>query len=335
MSPASVAPVLRVRGLAIAPPLVLAPMAGLTHSAFRRLLVEQGGVGLLTTEMLSARALPKEDPAVSPYLRVTPQERPLAYQLLVAGADEVAPAIDAVHRLGADVIDLNMGCPAPDARKRGAGSRLMERVAVARDIVAAARRATGLPLTAKLRLGETLDESALRQFVSMLEGEGVDLLTVHARLRAEPYGRKPRWEWLGKVKSWVSVPVVANGGIFGVDDARRCLAVSGCDGLMVGRGGAVRPWVFAELAAALWGSGVQPAAVDKPALYRRFAALLDESFAPERRLGRLKEFTHHFAQNYAFGHNLASAVQSSRTRAEALDRAEEFFLTAGEAPSLR
>lgn len=319
------APQLHLRGLPISPPLFLAPMAGLTHTALRTLLAELGGVGLFSTEMLSARSLPTEDPQRSPYLARSPAEAPLSYQLLLTSPDEVAPALGVLHALGAAAIDLNFGCPAPEVRARGGGSRLMERPAAARALVAEARRRTELPLTAKIRLGERLDEETLRAFCELLEGEGVDLLTVHGRLRGEPYGRRPRWDWIAKVKGWVKVPVVANGGIFTVEDARLCLALTGCDGLMLGRGAVVRPWLFRDVGAHLWGGAPVPSPADRPQLYRRFCELLEARFAAERRLGRLKEFTHYFAQTYAFGHTLASAVQGSRGLGEARGRAEAFF----------
>jgi nifR3 family TIM-barrel protein len=300
-------------------------MAGLTHSALRRTILEQGGIGLLSTEMLSAARLPSESPRLSPYLVRSPQETPLSYQLLVCREEEVAPAIAKLHALGAQAIDLNLGCPAPTVRRMGAGSRLMDEPALVRALVAAARKQTDLPLTAKIRLGETLDEEKLRDFCRMLEGEGIDLLNVHARLRGEPFVRKPRWPWVGKVKGWVSIPVVANGGIFSLEDAKNCLAQSGADGLMIGRAAAIRPWIFAELAHGLYNLGPEVGAVNKPALYLRFIELLEESFLPERRLGRLKEFTHYFAKNYPFGHSLASAVQSSGTLEEAKVRACCFF----------
>ena len=300
-------------------------MAGLTHSALRRLILEQGGIGLLSTEMLSASRLPMENPQLSPCLVRSDTEQPLSYQLLVSRVAEVAPAIAKLHALGAEAIDLNLGCPAPTVRRMGAGSRLMEEPAAVQAIVAAARKQTDLPLTAKIRLGETLDEEKLRYFCLMLEGEGIELLSVHARLRGEPFGRKPRWPWVGKVKGWLTIPVVANGGIFTVEDARNCLAQSGADGLMLGRAAAIRPWIFAELAHGVYGLGPEVGAVNKLALYLRFIELLEESFLPERRLGRLKEFTHYFAKNYPFGHSLASAVQSSSSLAEARERACAFF----------
>jgi len=322
---------IRLKGLEISPPLFLAPMAGLTHSALRRLILEQGGIGLLSTEMLSAKRLPMENAALSPYLVRAPQEIPLSYQLLVSREEEVAPAIAKLHALQAEAIDLNLGCPAPTVRRMGAGSRLMDEPALVRALVAAARKQTDLPLTAKIRLGETLDEEKLRDFCRMLEGEGIDLLNVHARLRGEPFVRKPRWPWVGKVKGWVNIPVVANGGIFSVEDAKNCLAQSGADGLMIGRGAAISPWIFAELAREMYGLAVEVPVLNKMALYLRFIELLEESFLPERRLGRLKEFTHYFAKNYPFGHHLASAVQSSASLAEAKERAS-LFLSRYEAP---
>ncbi|MFH1019093.1 MAG: tRNA-dihydrouridine synthase family protein [Pseudomonadota bacterium] len=323
---------IRLKGLEISPPLFLAPMAGLTHSALRRLILEQGGIGLLSTEMLSAARLPSESPQLSPYLVRSPRETPLSYQLLVSRVEEIAPAMAKLHALGAQAIDLNLGCPAPTVRRMGAGSRLMEEPALVQALVAAARRQTGLPLTAKIRLGETLDEQKLRNFCLMLEGEGIELLSVHARLRGEPFVRKPRWPWVGKVKGWLTIPVVANGGIFSLEDAKNCLAQSGADGLMLGRAAAIRPWIFAELAHGVYGAGQEVGAVNRPALYLRFIELLEESFLPERRLGRLKEFSHYFAKNYPFGHSLASAIQSSASVAEARERALAFFAK-NEAPA--
>ncbi len=316
---------IRLKDLKIHPPLLLAPMAGLTHSVLRRIILGFGGVGLLTTEMLSAIRLPKENQQVSPFLFRTPEEIPLAHQLLISRDEDVEPAVTTLHRVKADVIDLNLGCPAPTVRRLGAGSKLMEAPDKVRHLVASVRRQTQLPLTAKIRLGEELNEERLKNFCLMLAGEGVELITVHARLRKEPYCRKPRWEWVAKVKKWLDIPVIANGGIFSVADAKKCLEVSGADGLMIGRGAAVRPWIFAEIANQVYGCDVPQPEVNKPKVYFRFIELLDASFLPERRLGRLKEFSHYFAENYAFGHRLASTVQSSESVAQARKHAVKFF----------
>jgi nifR3 family TIM-barrel protein len=316
---------LKIKDKILAAPLLLAPMAGLTHSALRTLVLSFGGVGLLSTEMLSARRLPTENQRVSPYLVRTEQEFPLSYQLLITNVQEIGPAIEALHRMAADVIDLNFGCPAPRVRKAGGGSSLMSDPVRVREIIRTARLRTTLPLSAKIRLGERLEQSTLRDFCVMLQDEGLDMLTVHARLRGESFARKPHWEWVGKVKEWLDIPVVANGGIFSVDDAVRCLSLSGADGLMLGRAAAQKPWLFAAIAREIYGISVPEWKTSLPCLYGEFALGLTR-FRLERRLGRLKEFTHYFALNYAFGHHLAMAVQKSKTLSRAWQQAVEFFI---------
>ncbi len=315
---------LKLGNLTISPPLVLAPMVGVGHSALRTIIMELGGVGLLSTEMLGARKLPHSNPLYDPFLIKGDMEHPLSYQMLVANPEDVAPAMDALHRLGADAVDLNLGCPAPTVRRTGAGSKLAEDSDLVRQVVAAARRATTLPLSAKIRLGPELSEEKLRAFCLMLEGEGLDYLTVHGRLQKEPFVRRARWEWIAKVKEWLTIPVIANGGIFSVEDAKRCLEISGADGLMIGRAAPATPWLFAEIAHAIYG-GPALAVIDRPAIYRRFVAILEERFPPGRHLGRLKEFSHYFSKNYPFGHHLAMAIQRSESVAGAMEVAEAFF----------
>ena len=314
-----------IRDLQIDPPLLLAPMAGLTHSALRQIMFGFGGLGLASTEMLSAKRLPTESPSVSPYLLRTPSERPLSYQLLTSTPDEIAAAIEALHAVKADAIDLNMGCPAAAVGKFGAGFSLMEQPGDARSIVVQARKRTRLPLTAKIRLGSELDEAKLKSFCTMLQDEGIDLLSVHARLKNESFARRPRWELIPSVKKWLTIPVVVNGGIFSVLDAENCLAASGADGLMLGRGAAIQPWLFADIARSLCGSAIAAPVVSLPVVYAAFIGQLKALFRPEYRLGRLKEYTHYFARNYKFGHHLASRVQSSASVDEAGERAAVFF----------
>ena len=316
---------LQIRNLLIDPPLLLAPMAGLTHSALRRIMIGFGGVGLLSTEMLSARILPTESPRVSPYLIRTNMENPLSYQLLTSTDIEIGRAIDALHALKADAVDLNMGCPSPAVRKFGAGGMLMERPDEARRIVAEARKRTALPLSAKIRLGSDADSGKLKAFCYMLEDEGIDMLTVHARFKQEPFARNPRWAYIAEIKERIKIPVIANGGIFSVEDAERCLRISGADGLMLGRGAVIKPWVFAEIARAVFGCDIPEQAVSLPVVYMAFFEALKADYRPIYRLGRLKEFTHYFAHNYKFGHSLACKVQSSSSMDEAIERAGAFF----------
>jgi tRNA-dihydrouridine synthase len=320
---------LLIGNLTVTPPLALAPMVGLSHSALRTLVLELGGAGLLFTEMLSVPRLPQENAGVSPFLVRAPEERPLFYQLFVSPGQDVLPAVERLHQLDAQGIDLNLGCPAPNLRRQGAGCFLTDDPGQVRILVARLRRATGLPLSAKIRLGSELNEERLLDFCRMLEGEGINLLSVHGRLHGEKFCRRPRWDWIGKVKSALHIPVLANGGIFSVEDAGRCLELSGADGLMLGRGAVIRPWLFAGIAREIYGLAVAPMPVDMEGIYFRFVELLAR-FRPERRLGRLKQFTHYYGQNFTFGHHLAIAVQTSGTVDQAVERARQFFLRKGE-----
>ncbi|MBU0945078.1 MAG: tRNA-dihydrouridine synthase family protein [Proteobacteria bacterium] len=304
------------------PPLALAPMVGLSHSALRLLILELGGVGLFFSEMLSVTRLPIENQTVSPFLCRTAAEYPFFYQIFVAPGQDILPAVARLHSLDAQGIDLNLGCPAPALRKQGAGSFMAPDFI--KETVACLRKATALPISAKIRLGSKLDEKSLVSFCRMLEGEGVDLLTVHGRLQGEKFCRKARWDWIGKVKAAVKVPVFANGGIFTVADASKCLDQSGADGLMIGRGAVSRPWLFADIARSVYGLDIGPVP-SKRAIYLRFIGLLIERFLPEKRLGRLKQFSHYYAQNFRFGHHLASAIQNSSSLEEASERAVAFF----------
>ena len=278
----------------------------------------------MSTEMLAAKRLPTESSRFSPYIIRTDLERPLSYQLLISTNQEIGPAIDVLHKLKADAIDLNMGCPAAAVGKFGAGIKLMELPEDVRCMVAEARKRTELPLTAKIRLGIELDEQKLMDFCTMLEDEGIDMLSVHARLKKESFARTPRWEWVAKVKDRIKIPVIANGGIFTVQDAENCLRISGADGLMIGRGAAIRPWLFAEIARDVYDCTIDQPTVSLPTVYGSFIDHL-ELYRPEYRLGRLKEFTHYFARNYQFGHLLASRVQSSVSVDEVRERAALFF----------
>ena len=302
-------------------------MVGLSHSALRSLVQEEGGVGLLFTEMLAARKLPEES-SCSPFLMRSDQEYPLFYQLFLTDGEAIAAAVERLHSLKAQGIDLNLGCPAPQLRRQGAGVFLTSDPDQVCLLLKTLRKATSLPVSAKIRLGENLDKEKLVEFCRMLEGEGIDLLTVHGRMNDEKFCRRPRWECIAPVKAALGIPVIANGGIFSVEDAQTCLQLSGADGLMLGRGAACSPWLFADISSKVYGLAGPGSGRDRREVYFRFCELLQERFVEERRLGRLKQFTHHYAGNFQFGHLLATNVQKSHNLEEAMAQAAEFFLQA-------
>ena len=318
---------LSIRKLQISPPVALAPMVGLSHAALRTIVQREGGAGLYFTEMLAAKRLPHENATSSPLLIRGENDRPLIYQIFLFSERQVGPAIDKLHQLGADGIDVNMGCPAPMLRKQGAGDSLADNPELMVKIMTAIRRRTNLPLSVKIRLGRQGGKEKNLEFCRLLEDRGVDFLTVHARMNGEKFCRKPRWSAIGEVKKVLSIPVFANGGIFSVKDARRCIDESGADGLMIGRGAIIRPWLFAEISSEIYGYKSDSKPTSRPDLYYRFSGILKDKFRVERRLGRLKQFTHYFSRSYQFGHHLDTSVQSSTTFKEALENATVFFDT--------
>ncbi|UCG12085.1 MAG: tRNA-dihydrouridine synthase family protein [Deltaproteobacteria bacterium] len=314
-----------IRNLRVEPPLILAPMAGLTHTAFRQLVAECGGCGLFYTEMLSARSLPFETPHCSPWLQTTERERPLMYQLLVSEPEELPAAIEKVESCGADGIDLNMGCATALIVKRGGGVALMKDPRRAEAISKTARRHTNLPLTAKIRLGWRLDWTTLRDFCLMLQASGIDAVTVHPRLKGDRLNRPARWTYITKIKELLDIPVIGNGDVDSPETAFQMVEQTKCDAVMIGRASVRQPWLFRQIATALFTGFQHQPEPEPPMIYHRFASLLRITTHPERQLRLLKEFTFYFARNYAFGHTLWSLVHNADSLDNAVALAEDFF----------
>ena len=184
---------LQIRNLQIDVPIALAPMVGLSHSAMRSLLLELGGTGLLFSEMLAAKRLPYDNDRNSAMLVRTAEEKPLFFQIFLSDETVVEKAAEKLEAIGADGIDINLGCPAPQLRRKGAGGFLAEDKERVQKILSKLRKCTSLPVSAKIRLGRKLDKERLVDFCKMIEGEGADLLTVHGRLHGEKFCRTPRW----------------------------------------------------------------------------------------------------------------------------------------------
>lgn len=314
-----------VRGLKVDPPVAIAPMVGLSHSAFRTLAQGFGGIGLFFTEMLAAKRLPHDNPDFSPLLVRTPQEYPLIYQLIAGDSRHIPKAIEKLHSLGADGVDLNLGCPAPMQKRQGAGASLAHNRQLLERILKLIRTNTELPLSVKIRIGIKQDDSLLKDQVRFFEDLGVDFITIHARLAGEKFCRKPRWSAITAVKEAAKVPIIANGGIFSVDDAQRCLSVTGADGVMVGRGVIERPWLCAEISEKLFNVSTDIADINKEQTFYDYIQLIEDRFRPEKRLGRLKQFTYYYSKTFEYGHHLASTIQSCSDFEQAKTRAALFF----------
>ena len=237
--------------------LILAPMAGVTDLAFRQICREHGA-GLTVTEMASAKALEYGDKKTPRLLRLAPGEHPASAQIF--GSDPACMARSAVRALelsGCDIIDINMGCPAPKIVGNGDGSALMKSPDLAARIVAAVKQAVSVPVTVKFRMGWDAQSVNCVEFARLCEQAGADMVAVHGRTRSQQYSGTANWDIIRAVKEAVSIPVAANGDVFAPQDVPRILAHTGADFVMIGRGSLGDPWIF-ERAHALMQTGVLP-----------------------------------------------------------------------------
>lgn len=263
----------------ISSPLALAPMAGVTDRAFRAICRELGA-GYTVTEMVSAKALCYQDKKSIPLLKLDKDEHPAAAQIF--GSDPVCmgeAAAMAAEISGADIIDINMGCPVPKVAASGDGSGLMRTPELARAVLEAVVSAVKVPVTVKIRLGWDKGSINCVEFSQMLAASGAAAVTVHGRTRTQMYSGHADWQTIRKVVEAVNIPVIANGDVFSGKDAKRILEQTGAEMAMIGRAAFGNPWIFQQAAAILKGEigpKMPPLAVRCDTFLRQFEMMRED-----------------------------------------------------------
>jgi nifR3 family TIM-barrel protein len=312
---------LKIGGIELTVPVVLAPMAGITNTAFRRLCREYGA-GLYVSEMITSRALVERTPESMRLIRHHESETPRSIQLYGVDPKTVREAVTMlVAEDRADHIDLNFGCPVPKVTRKGGGAALPWKLDLFREIVEGAVQAAGrVPLTIKMRKGIDAEHLTYLEAGRIAEGAGVGSIALHARTASEFYSGHADWSAIAKLKETVTdVPVLGNGDIWSAEDALRMVAETGCDGVVVGRGCLGKPWLFGDLAAAFQGGVLkaEPTLGEVARAYKRHAELLVEFFDDEVRACRdIRKHVAWYFKGYAVGGETRAALAMSSSLQE-------------------
>lgn len=316
-----------IRHLRIEPNVVLAPMEGVTDLTFRRLIRQIGGCGQTTTEFIASEGLKRGAARMEEMAKFDPDEHPVAIQIYGRNPESMAEAARIIEDSGADICDLNFGCPSKKVCAHSGGSALLKDMELATEIVRAVRKAISIPLTVKMRSGFDHTMRNAPEVAQMCQDEGAEAIVIHWRTRSDLYSGTRAVDKIAETKARLKIPVIANGDVVDFASAKRMFDETGCDGVMVGRGAVKNPWVLLQIAQQL--RGEEPVVVDATEKRRVLLGYIESirgCFRSERgALGRVKKICNYFTHGLPYGTDLRTAILHAEELSQVIHDVDLYF----------